>query len=142
MSTLTLRRPPGAPPSPTKPTRGRKRLVIVQSPAAPKTKPNPPAAPDPQDAAAAEEWLRSLPCCAGPVRPLMIGTRQELFALRPNGITKKAIARALKHWCRAPEYLAAVAAEGSMRIDLRGEVAGPVSDEHRAFALTQLESKE
>jgi sRNA-binding protein len=39
---------------------------------------------------------------------------------------------------RRPKYLLALAAEGSVRFNADGSVAGPVSDEHRAAARAAL----
>ena len=63
-----------------------------------------------------------------PVRDALVA--QGFHAKQAN----RAAAALLKEWCARPEYKAALAAPGAVRLDLDGAVACPVSEAHAAAA--------
>ena len=72
--------------------------------------------------------------------PLAIGTGDRLATLLPvdRPELRRELSAALRSWCRAPGYLAAVAAAGSLRHGLDGQPVAEVDPEHRAAAAAAL----
>jgi len=68
-------------------------------------------------------------------RPLAIGTRHHLDEL---GMSKDAVAEALRWWCRRRQYLQAVAAGGT-RYAIDGGIAEPITPEQQQQAANDLE---
>lgn len=86
----------------------------------------------------ATEWLISTYPGFACYLPLAIGVRQQTIAERPKHISSNSLQIARKRWCRSPRYLTMLSAPGSMRYNLDGTYAEPVSNEHRAAALEAL----
>lgn len=84
-----------------------------------------------------ERFPAAFPADLSTVRPLALGVRATLEAAGIAG-GRTPLHSALWLWCRAPEYLAAIA-EGRHRIGLDGTDAGPVAPEHQAAAAAWLE---
>lgn len=78
------------------------------------------------------------PVFVGDIRPLALGVKQPLLSLAQPGCYVAALAW-LRGYVQRPEYVAAIAAEGSHRWNLDGSNAGEVSPEHRAHAQARLE---
>ena len=76
----------------------------------------------------------------GQPKPLAIGIRQQILTILPEGVSKTHICKLLRRYTRQPGYLQAVAAPGSARFNLDGSLAGPVSGNHAAHALTVLQA--
>ncbi len=73
--------------------------------------------------------------------PLVLETRQRLPEIAAEfNIAKHLIAKALNVLTRRPSYQRALAAPDSMRHTLEGVPVEPVSEDHRAFAQTQLDA--
>jgi len=86
------------------------------------------------------DWLRTLPCCKT-VQPLAIGIHARLSHLRSRTGTRISVSslrRALKWWTAQRSYIAALAADGSQRVDVDGQIVGPVSEAHRTLARSML----
>jgi sRNA-binding protein len=72
-------------------------------------------------------------------KPLAIGIDEEIIAAYGAvGGARRPYFDALRWWCGSDQYLEAVAQPGSLRHGLDGVPVGPVSDEHRAAAVTRL----
>lgn len=76
-----------------------------------------------------------------PPRPLPEGILQTVHETLAGEHSKKAVRRALAHWCNRTDYLRAVAAEDAHLIGLDGSDAGPVPAEQRAAARKRLAGK-
>lgn len=86
----------------------------------------------------ATEWLLTNYPAFQQILPLAIGVRQITAANCPTHITRNTLSLARDRWCNSPRYLARLAAPDSIRHNLDGSVAGPVSDEHRERAAKLL----
>lgn len=76
----------------------------------------------------------------GDHKPLAIGILAALANMvAPENIGK--LRRWLEGYVRRPEYLAAVAAPGSRRMNLDGSDAGPVAEAHRVYAAKLIEKE-
>jgi hypothetical protein len=128
--TLTVRKKPAGQ-APT-------QAVAASTPA---PAPSPPAAADrvPEPArVVAMRWIRTLPAFTRPRRPLAIGIHRQLVALRPPGMSTRALREALSRWTNHPAYLRALTAPGAMRVDLDGTPVSPVTPEQQQRAIAQL----
>lgn len=85
-----------------------------------------------------ERFPDAFPADLSRVRPLALGIRATLEAAGIAG-GRTPLHSALWLWCRAPEYLAAIA-EGRLRINLDGSGAGAVAAEHQQQAVERLEA--
>jgi hypothetical protein len=124
---------------------------------------NPPPPPAPAQPKAAKPGGRSrlrlllrpteLPAVfTGAIRPLAIGTREQLLHLLPLATSysnalwlegkRKAIGQWLKAYTSRTEYLSALAAPGSQRYALDGTPAGEVAQASREHAATRLQKAE
>lgn len=76
-----------------------------------------------------------------PPKPLPEGILQTIHDALTEDHSKKAVRRALAHWCSRTDYLRAVVAEDAHLIGLDGSDAGPVPDAQREAARKRLEAK-
>jgi sRNA-binding protein len=77
---------------------------------------------------------------AAPVRSLAIGADRMILEVRPPGVGRKAIKRAMEHYASGDAYLAAVR-DGVHRVALGGSDAGEPDEANRAYARQRLEKR-
>lgn len=99
----------------------------------------PPAAEPVKDAQAAAALLKQLfpALFAGAPKPIMLKVQQAIEARAPGRFTKKALSGFLARHTAATSYLIALS-KAEQRLDLDGQPAGPLSDEHREAARKML----
>ena len=90
---------------------------------------------------AAMAWLAATyPAAFGAdVKPVAIGVGKPIWPeAKAAGIKRRALHDALSRRVSSPAYLAALAADGAMRIGLDGNAVEAVSIEHQVLALDRL----
>ncbi len=82
----------------------------------------------------ARRWLQGAfpKAFTTPPRPLALGIARDIEEVRPEYLKGQAVWSALRSWCSAPAYRAALALPRSRRTNLDGTDAGEVSPQHRA----------
>jgi sRNA-binding protein len=70
---------------------------------------------------------------------LAIGVGTLVTKARPEGMSQRDVAVALRFYTTGYSYVAAMAASGSRRFHLDGSDAGEVSEEHRQKARERVE---
>ena len=106
--------------------------------AAPAEAPAPAGAPVTEPQAAAQLLKQLFPALfAGAPKPIMLKVQQAIEARAPGRFTKKALSGFLARYTAGTSYLIALT-KAEQRVDLDGNPAGPVSDEHRAAAKKLL----
>ena len=91
----------------------------------------------------AENWLRSRwPAAFESHRPLAIGIGDTVVsAAQDEGRPLQPVKRAIRKWVSSRDYLNAIIAEGSVRIDLDGAFVEPVTDDAREHARQKVEAR-
>lgn len=88
-----------------------------------------------------EHWIKTYPgsFMPGQPQPLKVGIHEELLAVEGGDIKK--IRRALASYVKVPRYLRCMKT-GAVRLDLKGNNAGFVSQEEADFAAEHLQKLE
>ncbi|MBS0449503.1 MAG: ProQ/FinO family protein [Proteobacteria bacterium] len=77
---------------------------------------------------------------SGVARPLKLRIQADIQQRAPGDFTRKALSNFLHRHTTSTAYLKALIA-AEQRVDLDGQPAGPINDEHRAAAVAELERR-
>jgi hypothetical protein len=121
------------------------RTPVLPTPAPAPPPPSIPIIPRKERIAALVKTLeRTWPAAFDPseVRPLRIGSDDEIGQALAGQASKKLIGEALAAWTGHDPYLEALAREGARRVALDGSDAGPVTNDERGFAAQRLAERQ
>jgi sRNA-binding protein len=102
------------------------------------TPPSPPSPPGSSAADCAQQLRRLFPALFdGPPRPLKLRIQADIQQRAPGTFARKALSAFLHRHTGSTAYLNALV-RGSSRLDLDGQPAGEISEEHRQAAREEL----